>query len=89
MQLAACIAASDSSPSRGLIREEMRSRVRTALVQLPSNDREVIVLRFLERLDAREAAGVLGISVSAVKSRQFRAIAKLRQLIGDLTGGSL
>ena len=89
MELAASIAASESGPSRELIREELRSRVRTALVQLPSNDREVIVLRFFERLGTRETAAVLGTSVSAVKSRQFRAIAKLRQLIGDLTGGSL
>jgi RNA polymerase sigma-70 factor (ECF subfamily) len=71
-----------SSPSAGLRRQERRERVRAALAALPEPDREVLVLRILEGLPTRETAAVLGISEVAVRSRQVRALDRLKALLG-------
>src|SRR6516162_1923007 len=44
-ELAARLIDLGSSPSRHLLREELRERVRAALGRLPAGDREVLVLR--------------------------------------------
>src|SRR6516165_1104155 len=49
-------------PGVRLLREELRSRVRAALDRLPANDREVLVLRYLEQLRNDDIAAILGIS---------------------------
>ena len=55
-----------SSPSRQLVRQERRQRVRHALEQLNDRDREVLVLRFLEELSMREVASIIGVNEGAV-----------------------
>src|SRR5262249_20884117 len=71
-----------SNPSAGLCRKERRDRVQRALAALPKPDREVLVLRILEGLPTRETAAVIGISEVAVRSRQVRALERLRALLG-------
>src|SRR5215468_790131 len=71
-----------SSPSARLRRQERRDRVRAALAALPEQDREVLVLRILEALPTRETAAVLGLSEVAVRSRQVRALDRLKGLLG-------
>jgi RNA polymerase sigma-70 factor (ECF subfamily) len=82
LQLADRLFARQSSPSAGLHRRERRDRVRLALAQLPDPDREVLVLRVLEEMPTREIAAVLGITESAVRSRQVRALDRLKNLLG-------
>lgn len=82
MELAERLVASGTSPSRQLMREEMRRRVRNALEQLNPKDREVLVLRYMEQLNTSEVAAVLGINEGAVKTRHFRAIERLHRLLG-------
>ncbi len=82
MQLADRLFARQSSPSAGLHRRERRERVRTALAALPDPDREVLVLRVLEEMPTREIAAVLGITESSVRSRQVRALDRLKALLG-------
>jgi RNA polymerase sigma-70 factor, ECF subfamily len=84
MQLADRLATQQLGPGSRLIHKELRNRVRAALDQLAPQDREVLVLRFLEQLDISDTAAALGISESAVKSRQFRAIERLGKLLSDL-----
>jgi RNA polymerase sigma-70 factor (ECF subfamily) len=72
-----------ATPSRGLVHEESRARVRAALEHLGSRDREVFSLRFLEGLDTAETARVLGIGQGAVKSRLPRAPARFRDLLDE------
>jgi RNA polymerase sigma-70 factor (ECF subfamily) len=79
--------AAGSSPSKRLLREELRSRVQAALGRLPPRDREVLVLRHLEQLSTAEIAAVLGISEGAVKTRHVRALDRLHGLLGDDLAG--
>jgi RNA polymerase sigma-70 factor (ECF subfamily) len=81
--LADRFAASESSPSRYVQREEMRDRVRAAISELPTKYGEVIVLRHLEQLSVEETAAVLGVAAGTVKSRLFRGMTILSQLLGD------
>jgi RNA polymerase sigma-70 factor (ECF subfamily) len=85
-ELAQRLVSSGSSPSRQLLRAEMRQRVREALAALGERDREVLVLRYLEQLSTREIAAVLEISEGAVKVRHLRALERLRRLLGDDLG---
>jgi RNA polymerase sigma-70 factor (ECF subfamily) len=68
-----------SSPSARLMAAELRERVRAALEALEPNDREVLVLRYLEQLSTKEIAAVLGINEPAVKTRHRRALERLRR----------
>jgi RNA polymerase sigma-70 factor (ECF subfamily) len=70
----------ESSPSRQLLREELRERVQNALAKLKPRDREVLVLRHLEQLSTPETAEVLAISEAAVKKRHLRALERVRAL---------
>jgi RNA polymerase sigma-70 factor (ECF subfamily) len=86
LELAGRLLARGSSPSARLVRREMRDRVRAALEQLPAADREVLVLRHVEQLSAREIAAVLGVSEGVVYTRHVRALERLRGLFTDESG---
>jgi RNA polymerase sigma-70 factor (ECF subfamily) len=75
------------SPSASLRRDELRERVRAALSMLAELDREVLVLRYLEQMPAREISVVLGVSEGAVKKRALRALQRLRGLLKDESAG--
>jgi RNA polymerase sigma-70 factor, ECF subfamily len=81
MALADRLVAPQSSPSAGLQREELRARVRRALAALPDVDREILVLRLLEELPAADVAAVLGMTVGAIRTRQARALVRLRSFL--------
>ncbi len=71
------------SPSAAVRRDEVRDRVRAALAAMPVSDREVLVLRYLEGLTARDVGAVLGIAEAAAKKRALRALGRLRDLLKD------
>jgi RNA polymerase sigma-70 factor (ECF subfamily) len=71
-------------PHSQIARAELRLRVQHAIASLPPAFREVLVLRHLEHVPFDEIATVLGIALGTVKSRHFRALERLRQLLeGD------
>ena len=88
LELANRLIASATSPSRRLVREELRDRVRVALGCLKPQDREVLVLRYLEGLSNADAAAVLGLAESTAGMRHLRALERLRALLGDECGES-
>jgi RNA polymerase sigma-70 factor, ECF subfamily len=62
-----------TDPSLELERAERVEAVRVAILALPWNYREVIVLCNLEEMSYEEAAGVIGCPVGTVRSRLSRA----------------
>jgi RNA polymerase sigma-70 factor (ECF subfamily) len=82
-QLAQRLIASATSPSRHLLRAELRDRVRAVLSCLKPHDREMLVLRYLEGLSNAEAAAVLGLAENTAAMRHLRALERVRALLGD------
>ncbi len=70
--------AADTNPADVLAKSERRRSVHEFLAKLPPDDRELIVLRFIEQLSPAEVAVALEISEAAVKMRQLRIIRRLR-----------
>ena len=83
VQLARHLADSGTSPSRHVVREESRERIRTALQRLADGDREILLMRFVEQLSTKDIAAVLGISPEAVGMRRLRALKRLSDELGD------
>ena len=61
-----------------------RVTLQRALLTLSPKQRAVIVLRYFEDRTEAEAAQLLGISVSTVKTQSARALSRLRKLVPDL-----
>jgi RNA polymerase sigma-70 factor (ECF subfamily) len=75
--------AGDTSPSHHVIRKEQHELLREALAALTERDREIVVMRHLERLSTAEISAALDLSESAVKSRLLRALLRMRQKLSD------
>ena len=60
---------------------DSRIDLQRAIDELNPNHRAVITLRYVEDLSYREIAEALGISISAVESRLFRARERLAEII--------
>lgn len=69
-------------------RRETRVLVRECIDRLPESHRQILLLRDIEDLDTREAAGLLGISENAVKVRLHRARQALRTLLEQRLRGA-
>lgn len=67
-----------------IIRSFDLERARRALRMLNAEQQEVLILRFGQKLDLQATADIMGKSVSAIKSLQFRAVNTLRQLLGEM-----
>lgn len=78
-------AAEGPLPSDHAAAREMTRVLEAALLQLPPRAREVILLRDVEGLSARDVADSLGLEVPAVKSRLHRARAQLRDAVSAMT----
>ncbi|HSK94439.1 MAG TPA: sigma-70 family RNA polymerase sigma factor [Candidatus Angelobacter sp.] len=69
-------------PARALDRADDARRVRQALAALAPDRRQVLVLRFVDGLSAREIGDVLGRSEGAIRVLQHRALRDLARLLG-------
>lgn len=67
------------NPEEALQRQAERERVREAILRLRGEQRQVIILRFVEDLEYREVAEIVGKSVAAVRVIQHRALNALRK----------
>lgn len=70
-----------ANPAHVVAKQMERERVRTALLQLTEEQREVIVLRFLEGWPHEQIADSLEKSVEATRALQARALAALRRIL--------
>ena len=73
----------EGNPSHLVAQKMERERLRAALLRLPSDQRQVIELRFLEEWSHETVAEALGKSVEATRALQHRALAALRRLLLD------
>ena len=71
-------------PDTVLNRKELAERIRTALDQLPFDQRTALVLREIDGLSYEEIGYSLGIAVGTVKSRLARARESLRARLRDV-----
>jgi RNA polymerase sigma-70 factor (ECF subfamily) len=85
MSMSAVVAERHSSdPVQQLLKEELRHRIQTGLMELESDHRAVLILREIEGLDYDTIAETLTISRAAVKSRLHRARLELARVLKDL-----
>jgi len=75
--------AQDPSPAARAEMSDSHARLRRALMQLTEEQRQVIILKFVEGLDNRAIAKVLGRREGAVKSLQYRALQALKRIMQE------
>ena len=82
--VAEVLVAGGTTPTKALVRAELRARVLSALEELEDLDREIVVLRQFEGLSNEDAAAELGIEPPAASKRFVRALARLRPALRAL-----
>jgi RNA polymerase sigma-70 factor, ECF subfamily len=81
VDLAHHLMANDTSPSNRLVRQERSEQVKEALATLSPQDREILAMRYVERLSTAEMAEALGLNEGTAKQRHLRAVIRLRGLL--------
>jgi RNA polymerase sigma-70 factor, ECF subfamily len=79
--LAGSIAAREDNPEERFARRQMRQLFAEAIKQLPSDLRQVCLLRDVLQYSTQEVAERLGVSTVAVRLRLFRAHRRLRDML--------
>lgn len=77
------LAAEAPSPEERVLWEEEVARLLIATEQLSEVDRQVIGLRYGSGLDTAAVAEILGVRESVARTRLWRALARLRKVLGD------
>jgi RNA polymerase sigma-70 factor (ECF subfamily) len=75
------IPSAEDSPQVAAERAVAQDELRLALTRLTEEQRQVIILKFVEGMDNTSVARVLGRSQGAVKSLQHRALVSLRKIL--------
>ena len=81
--VAEVVAASHTSPSRGLRRAERLERLKDALRDLKPEQREAIELAKIDGLKVREIAARMNRSEVAVKQLLSRGLRRMKKTFGD------
>jgi len=75
------ISGKENNPEQYLTDQERREKIQQAIMSLPVQYREIIVLRHLEDLSYQELASILKVSPDAVKVRLYRAREQLKYFL--------
>jgi RNA polymerase sigma-70 factor (ECF subfamily) len=70
-----------------LLRSEMRTRLVSALSQLPEIYRVAVLLRDIQGLSTEEASAAMGVKTQTLKSRLHRGRLMLRGQLGEFAAG--
>ena len=70
------------TPEEEALSREARRRIWQAFRELPSRQQEVFALRYVEGWSTEAVADALGLSTGSVKRHLFRAVHRLRAVIG-------
>jgi RNA polymerase sigma-70 factor (ECF subfamily) len=77
------LAADAPSPEERLLWEEQVARLLVAMEDLSGTDRQVISLRYGSGLDTAAVAEILGVRESVARTRLWRALVRLRKVLGE------
>jgi RNA polymerase sigma-70 factor (ECF subfamily) len=69
------------TPASAAIRQEMERKVQQAIQQLGDDDRDIILMRYVEQLPNQDVAAALGLSEAAASMRCLRAVRRLQALL--------
>ncbi|MFI7675408.1 RNA polymerase sigma factor ShbA [Actinophytocola sp. NPDC049390] len=70
-----------ASPEQQIMAADLRDRLDQLLATLPPRQREILLLRLVVGLSAQETATAVGLTPTAVRVTQHRALAKLRNVL--------
>jgi len=70
-----------ASPEQMIMAADLKERLTALLSTLPPRQREILVLRLIVGLSAQETANAVGLTPTAVRVTQHRALAKLRNAL--------
>ena len=71
----------ESNPSKQAAENLEREHLRAAVLSLPPDQQQVIILRFMEDWSHEDVAAALGRTVEATRTLQHRALVSLRQYL--------
>jgi RNA polymerase sigma-70 factor (ECF subfamily) len=71
------------SPENAVLSTLTNERLMAAVAKLGEEQRECVLLRFIQGFSVSETAAVMGKNDGAIKALQHRAIRKLAELVGD------
>ncbi len=74
------------APDKTALNNELKAKLQESIGKLPDDLRAAVVLRDVQGLTNDEAAGILEVSVSALKARLHRGRVMLRNLLADYVG---
>ena len=74
---------SPGAPEKTMLRAEMRRLIESKIDALPEAYRTVFMLREIEDMTVEDVASALGIPPATVRSRLFRAKARLREALAE------
>jgi RNA polymerase sigma-70 factor (ECF subfamily) len=72
----------DRTPKETVLLKERRSQIAAAVGRLPDRQRTVFLLCHYEGCSCKEASAITGLNESTVRVHLFRAVRKLRALLG-------
>lgn len=81
------VCAEEMGPLAGLLVAEELRQVRDAVMGLPADEQQLVLLRYFQDLKHSQIATVLGIPEGTVKSRLARARRSLKGMIGSQGSG--
>ena len=77
------IAGDGPHADRTVIGQDLQTRIQAAVDDLPDEQREVFLLRELERMPFKEIADVVGVPENTVKSRMRYALERLQRALAE------
>jgi RNA polymerase sigma-70 factor (ECF subfamily) len=83
VDLSETLASTLASPHVLAERALERGQIQIALKHLTDEQRQVVVLKFIQGFDNRSVAKILGRSEGAIKSLQHRALGSLRKVMSE------
>ncbi len=69
------------TPASAAMKQEMERKVQQAIQQLENDDRDIILMRYVEQLSNQEVAASLGLTEAAASMRCLRAVRRLQALL--------